>query len=320
MIKSALHALRRHAGHGHDHGGGAHAHAPAPGSASQARLMTCFVLTAGFLVVEAATGLWTNSLALLSDAFHMLSDALALGLAALAARVSLRRPTPEKTFGFKRFEVLAAFANAVVLLVLGVGTAFSAIGRLWRPHAVDAGPMMIVAAAGLALNLVVLYWLHNSREEKNLNEESALWHVLGDALGSIAALAAGALMLWKGWMRADSIASLMISGLLMYGSVRVLRQSAHILVEGVPEGVDVDEVRAAMRGFPQVREVHDLHAWTLTGRDLYLSAHVDVESGALGEKDVVAGVGRVLKERFGIHHLTLQSGLCDAADCANDCH
>ena len=316
MIRSPR--ILRHQGHDHN-GGHGHAHDHAR-SGSKTRLMICFVLTAVFLFVEIGAGLWTNSLALLSDAFHMLSDTLALGLAALAAHVSLRRPTSEKTFGFKRFEVLAAFANAVILLVLGLGTAFSALGRLWRPQVVDAGPMMVVAAAGLALNVGVLLWLHGAREENNLNEEGVLWHVLGDALGSLAALVAGGLMLWKGWMRADAAAGLAIAAILVYGSQKLIRRSAHILVEGVPPGVDVNTVREAIQSFSQVREVHDLHVWTLTGRELYLSAHVDVESGILDERGVVGGLSRDLKARFGIGHITLQSGLCGPGDCGNDSH
>lgn len=306
--------ILRHQGHDHaSHAGHAHA------TASQTRLLVCFALTAGFLLVEAAAGLWTNSLALLSDAFHMLSDAVALGLAALAARIAARRPTEGKTFGYRRFEVLAAFANALVLLVLGLGTAAGAARRLWSPQEVDAAPMMGVAAAGLILNLGVLLWLHRAGEEKNLNEESALWHVLGDALGSIAALAAGGLMLWKGWMRADAVASLLIAGVLVFGALRVLRRSAHILVEGVPPGVDASAVRGAMRSFPQIRDVHDLHLWTLTGRDLFLSAHVEVEPGPLPEREVVAALGRELTRRHGVDHITLQSGACGPEDCGNAC-
>jgi cobalt-zinc-cadmium efflux system protein len=282
--------------------------------------MICFALTAAFLLVEIAAGLWTNSLALLSDAFHMLSDTVALGLAALAAHVSLRRPTSEKTFGFKRFEVLAAFANAVILLVLGLGTALSALGRLWHPQPVEAGPMMGVAAGGLVLNLGVLLWLQRAGEDKNLNEQGVLWHVLGDALGSLAALAAGGLMLWKGWLRADAAAGLAIAGILVYGSQKLIRQSAHILVEGVPAGVDVNILREAILAFPQVRAVHDLHVWTLTGRELYLSAHIEVGSAGVDERAVVAGLGVDLKGRFGIHHITLQSGLCGPGDCGNDIH
>jgi cobalt-zinc-cadmium efflux system protein len=263
---------------GHDHGPG---DARASGSTdSSRRLLVCFVLTAAFMLVEALAGLWTNSLALLSDAFHMLSDAGALGLAAFAARVGLRRPTPEKTYGYKRIEVLAAFANALLLAILGIGVAAKAIAHLGNPADVRAEPMLVVATLGLALNIGIFLWLRNAKGERNLNEEGALWHVLGDTLGSIAALAAGAVMLWTGWMRADALAGLFTAGILLFGAQRVLRKTTHVLVEGAPEGVDAKAVRASMEALPGVRAVHDLHLWTLTGRDLYLSAHVEPEAGA----------------------------------------
>ncbi len=272
------------------------------------------------MAVEAAAGIWANSLALISDSFHMLSDALALGLAAGAARISLRRPTSEKTFGFKRFEVLAAFANAVVLLVLSLGLAVKAGIRLWHPQPVASGPMMAVALAGLILNLGVLSFLHRAGEEKNLNEESALWHVVGDALGSAAALLAGALLHWRGWLWTDPAATLLIAGVIGMGAARILRKSAHILVEGAPKGVNPESVRQAMLALPQIREVHDLHLWTLSGRDLYLSAHITTAAGKDSEQEVVAGLRRDLQARFGVHHITLQSGQCEADDCGNDCH
>jgi cobalt-zinc-cadmium efflux system protein len=291
---------------------------PAP-SGSHTRLLICFGLTAGFMLVEVAAGLWTNSLALLSDAFHMLSDTLALGLAALAARIGLRRPTPEKTYGFKRFEVLAAFANAVLLAVFGIAIAFKAAMRIRHPEAVHAEPMLVVATLGLALNVGIFLWLRRAGEAKNLNEEGVLWHVAGDALGSIAAIAAGAVMLGTGWMRADAVAGLSTACVLLFGAQRVLRQSAHILVEGVPVGADAGAMRTAMENFAQVRAVHDFHLWTMTGRDLYLSAHVEVEAGVLPEREVTATLRRELESRFGVHHITLQAGPCGPDDCGNDC-
>jgi cobalt-zinc-cadmium efflux system protein len=289
----------------------------AAASGTSRRLMICFALTAGFMLVEAVGGLWTNSLALLSDAFHMLSDAAALGLAAFAARVSLRRPTPEKTYGYKRIEVLAAFANALLLAILGVGVAAKAVMRLGNPVDVDAGPMLWVAALGLVLNIGIFLWLNAAKDKGNLNEEGALWHVLGDAMGSIAALAAGAVMLWTGWMRADAIAGLFTAAILLYGSQSVLRKSAHILVEGAPDGVDAETVREAMQNFNGVRAVHDLHLWTLTGRDLYLSAHVEPRDDA-GAGAVTNALRHELEQRFGARHVTLQVGPCDP-DCGEVC-
>jgi len=300
--------------HSHPH---PHSHSHDHPSRSHVRLLICFWITAAFMIVEVLAGLATNSLALLSDSFHMLSDVLALGLGVGAARLSLRRPTAEKTFGFKRFEVVAAFANGLILILLSVALALKGAMRLWHPQPVSAGPMMIVAAIGLAINLGILAWLHDSHEEKNLNEEGIFWHVLGDALGSIAALLAGALMLWRGWLWADPVASLLIAVLLCFGAWRVLRRSTHILVEGVPEGMDVDHVRNTMLTSPQVGEVHDLHLWTLNGRDLFLSAHVGVVPGDLTEQQAVSQLRHELEDHFNIHHITLQSGQCEAGDCSH---
>ncbi len=270
------------------------------------------------MLVEAATGLWTNSLALLSDAFHMLSDAVALGLAAGAARISLRKRTAEKTFGFKRFEVLAAFANAIVLLVLSTGLILKSAARLWHPETVTAGPMLAVAALGLVVNLALLFWMHRSGDEKNLNESGVIWHLFGDALGSVAAITAGVFMLWRGWYWVDSVAGVLIAVVIAFGAVRLLRQSSHILVEGVPAGLDMDAVRKSMLSMPQVGEIHDLHVWTLNGRDLFLSAHVGTLPGELAEQQIVMRLRHELEESFGIHHITLQAGHA-ADECGNDC-
>lgn len=318
------HRIFRHQGHQHDHAGHSHAHTHAGhvhahGSAN--RLSGAFLLTAAFLVIELVTGLWTNSLALTSDAFHMLSDTLALGLGALAARVSLRRPTVEKTYGFKRFEVLAAFTNALLLAVFGVAIAFKAVARLWAPQDVQAEPMLAVAALGLFLNLGIFVWLHRGAKREGghgLNEEGVLWHVAGDALGSIAAIAAGVVMVTTGWMRADAVAGLVTASVLLFGSQRVLRRSAHILVEGTPPGVDGAAVRALVEGFPSVRTVHDFHLWSLSGRDLYLSAHLDVADGD-DVRTVTSGLRRALEARYGAIHVTLQTGPCGPEDCGNDC-
>src|SRR5690606_10626072 len=183
---------------------------------------------------------------------------------ALAARLGLRRPTPEKTYGFKRFEVLAAFTNAILLAVFGVIIAYKAAARLWAPQDVHAEPMLVVAALGLLLNLGIFAWIHRAGKSQgghSLNEEGVLWHVAGDALGSIAAIAAGTVMIYTGWMRADAVAGLATASVLLFGAQRVLRQSAHILVEGTPPGVDAAAARAVLEEFPGVRAVHDFHLW-----------------------------------------------------------
>lgn len=299
----------------HSHANHHHPGSSGENNSSHRRLLICFWLTAGFMLVEGGAGVWTHSLALLSDSFHMLSDAVALGLAAAAARISLRKPTAEKTFGFKRFEVLAAFANAIVLLVLALLLVVKAVERFWNPETVEAVPMMGVAAAGLILNLALLSWMHRSGDEKNLNESGVIWHVFGDALGSVAALVAGAFILWRGWAWVDAAASLVIAFIIAGGAVRLLRQSSHILVEGVPVGLNLEAVKQALLGVAQVGEVHDLHVWTLNGRDLFLSAHVGTLPGAKTEQQVVSDLRHQLEHQFGIHHITLQAGQCDAEDC-----
>ncbi len=318
----------RHQGHFHDHGGhGGHGagHVHGAGHGAGGRLSVAFFVTGAFLLVELVTGLWTNSLALISDAFHMLSDTLALGLGALAARVALRPPTPGKTYGYKRFEVLAAFTNALLLGVFGVIIAFKAIMRLWHPQDVHAAPMLTVATLGLLLNISVFVWIHHAGKAEGghgLNEEGVLWHVAGDVLGSLAAMAAGLVMIYTGWMRADAVAGILTASVLLFGSQRVLRRSAHVLVEGAPAGVDVGAVRAVLEAHPGVRAIHDFHLWTLSGNDLYLSAHIEVDAspeGPLSEHTVTTALRRELETRFGPVHITLQTGPCGPHDCGNAC-
>ena len=269
--------------------------------------------------VEVVCGWLFHSLALLSDGVHMLSDAVSLGLSAFAVSLGARRATGAKTFGYKRFEILAAFGNGLALSLVSVLIALEALARFWHPVPVEARSMLGVAVAGLLVNLVVAWWLHRGGQEKTINEESAFQHVLGDLGASFAAVAAGLLILAKGWLWADPALSLAIAGTMAFAGARVMRRSGHILVEGTPDGIAIEEVRQAMLAQPQVRGVHDLHIWTMNGRDLYLSAHVDVGAGESGEKDVVASLSRALSREFGMDHITLQAGLCADADCLNNC-
>jgi cobalt-zinc-cadmium efflux system protein len=311
-----------HAHHAHHHD---HDHDSHSGSglhlvhASYGKLLTGFWIITAFMGVEIACGWLFHSLALLSDGVHMLSDAVALGLSALAVSLAARRATGEKTFGFKRFEVLAAFGNGLTLAIISVLIAVQACIRLWSPVPVAAGSMLGVAALGLIVNVVVAWWLHRGGHEKTLNEESAFTHVLGDMAASAAAVAAALLILWKGWLWADPALSLVIAGVMAYAGSGVMRRSGNILVEGTPEGVAVEDVRRAMLASPQVRGVHDLHVWTMNGRDLYLSAHVDMADGGLSEKEAVASLTRALAHDFGMDHITLQAGQCLDADCRNNC-
>lgn len=311
-------------GHGHDHGSSHHSHVREAGlphvpHASYGKLLVSFWIIAAFMVVEIVCGWLFHSLTLMSDGFHMLSDAVALGLSAFSVSLGTRKPTAEKSFGFKRMEVLAAFANGLTLVLLAAYVFVTAIGRLLHPVSVDARSMLWVAGLGLLVNLAVAWWLHRGSHEKSVNEESAFLHVLGDLGASLAAVAAAVLILLKDWQWADPVLSIAITAAIAVAGVRVMRRSGHILVEGTPEGVETGAVRGSMLGNKQVRSVHDLHMWTMNGRDRYLSAHVEITAGIAAEKEVVAELTRILSRDFKVDHITLQVGQCVDGDCFNNC-
>ena len=259
--------------------------------------------TMAFGVVEALGGWWTGSLALLSDAGHMLTDGAALGLGALAAWMARRPPSSRHSYGLGRAEVVAALVNAGAMLIIIVALAYEAIVRLRQPAPVQGALAALIAAAGLALNLFVLRRL--SPHAHDMNARAARLHVLGDVLGSVAALAAGALIALTGWTRIDPIASLVICALIAFSSVRLLRESVHALMEGVPSGMSVEAIGGEMARVEGVVSVHDLHVWTLSGSRTALSAHVVVRSLGQWERTLVE-LQRRLHERFGIDHVTLQ--------------
>ena len=254
-------------------------------------------------VVEAGGGWWTGSLALLSDAGHMLTDGAALGLSAAAAWMARRPPSARHSYGLGRAEVVAALLNAGAMLVIIVALAYEAIGRLREPSPVQGALAALIAGAGLGLNLFVLRRL--TPHTHDMNARAARLHVLGDVLGSVAALAAGAAIALTGWTRIDPIASLVICALIAFSSVRLLRESVHALMEGVPSGMSVEAIGGEMARVEGVLSVHDLHVWTLSGSRTALSAHVVVRTMAQWER-TLAELQQRLHERFGIDHVTLQ--------------
>jgi cobalt-zinc-cadmium efflux system protein len=278
--------------HHHDH---EHHHAHGVG------LRGAAVITIAFALVEALGGWWTGSLALLSDAGHMLTDGAALVLGALAAWMARRPPSQRHSYGLGRAEVVAALVNAAAMLVIVIALGYEAIVRLQSPTAVNGGAAAVIAAVGLALNLWVIRRLHGH----DMNTRAARLHVVGDALGSIAALAAGAVVYFTGWTLVDPLASLAICVLIAISSVRLLRESMHALMEGVPHGLSVETIGAEMARIDGVLSVHDLHVWTLSGSRIALSAHVVVRSMAHWER-TLAGLQARLHEKFGIDHITLQ--------------
>jgi cobalt-zinc-cadmium efflux system protein len=281
-----------HTHHGHDHG-----------DAGFHRLNWATGLTLAFAAVEAGVGYWSNSLALLGDAGHMVTDAGALILAAIAARVARRPASLQHSYGFGRAEVVAALANALIMLILALALLFGALRRLQAPEPVAGGMVLLVAAVGLVFNLGVLALL--LRGQRTLNIRAAVLHVAGDALGSVVALLSGLVILATGWTRIDPLLTLVICALLLAGSVRVLREGLQIVMEGVPGHLDLAIVGRAMAAVPGVRGIHDLHIWTLSSGHIALSAHVDLDTLEEWPR-LLAGLRQLLAERFEIHHVTLQ--------------
>ena len=233
----------------------------------------------------------------------MVTDASALGLAALAAWIAKRPPSARHSFGLARAEVLIALVNALFMLAVITGISYEAVQRLQNPQPVQGGAVMIVAAIGLGVNILVAWLL--SQGEENLNTRAALLHVMGDLLGSVAALVAGAVIFFTGWTPIDPILSIAISVLILLSTVRLLREALHVLMEGVPAQIDMAEVGRSMAEVKQVKSVHDLHIWTVSSGSIALSAHVVMQDMALW-LETLEGLRQMLQERYGIDHVTLQ--------------
>ena len=296
--------------HGHDHGHGIGGKREGNTSA----LRWAFGITTLILVAEAVGGWLTNSLALLSDAGHMLSDAASLGLSLLAIHFAQKPASASKSYGYRRLEILAALANGVALFVIAVAISWEAAHRLFAPPPVASLPMMGIAGIGLAANLASAWvLLHQGDVKDNLNLRSAYLHVLGDALGSVGALLAGALMYFYDWYIADPIVSVVVALLILRGAWGVVSQSLHILMEGTPAGSNIEAMIASLETIPGVCNVHDVHVWTVTsGYDVF-SCHLVVDKGTNITKVVATGA-ELLERQFGIRHTTIQV-LEDDADC-----
>jgi len=261
------------------------------------------VLVLLFAVVEAVGGWWSGSLALLGDAGHMFSDAVALAVAVLAGRLALQPPSARHSFGLVRAEVVAALVNGLFMLLVVSSIVYHAIQRLQQPQPVAGGMVMAIAAVGLVINIVVALRLH--RGEQTLNVRAALLHVLGDLLGSVAALVAGLVILLTGWWPIDPILSLLICVLILISSLRLLRDVLHVIMQGVPAGIELAEVERTMLGVAGVTSIHDLHIWTLASGQVVLSAHVVMEELPRWEM-VLAELRQCLEQHYGIRHVTLQ--------------
>jgi len=294
-------------GHGHTHGGGhAHAHAhSARADGSRRRLFFVLVLTALYMVAEAVGGWYTGSLALLADAGHMLTDVAALALALTAAWFGSRPATPHKTFGYYRLEILAAFTNGVALAVLSLYIFYEAYERWSDPPAIErAGLLMVVATGGLLINLFCAWLLHGDHEQ-DLNVRGAWLHIMGDALGSVGAITAGALVYFYGWNKADPLFSAVIALLIIYSSWKLIREATNVLLEGTPSHINLASVESEIRATGGVEDVHDLHVWTITSGREALSAHV-IHAPEISQHNLLKELRSKLHDRFRIDHLTIQ--------------
>ena len=287
--------------HAHKKGDARHSHSKQV--ANQNLLLIALVLTLGFSGIEGAAAYFANSLALISDAGHMVTDAAALGLALLAQMISRRPPSAKHSFGFGRAEALAAFVNSIVMLGLVVWIVVEAISRFYDPHKVDGLTVTVVAAIGLLMNIVVAWVL--SRDKKSVNTRAALVHVMGDLLGSIAALVAGVVIQLTGWMPIDAILSILVSLLILKSTVSILHESYHFLMEGVPLHIDYLQVGKDLRSVPGVLAVHDLHVWEMTPSFPALIGHIEI-ADIMEWPAIMSRINEMLLEKHGIDHVTLQ--------------
>ena len=295
-------------GHGHDAAlslerGESHTHHHVGHDGGGRSLVIALLLTLSFSGVEAFAGWWSGSLALLSDAAHMLTDSSALGLAAGAAWLARRPPSTRHSYGLVRAEVLAALFNSLLMLVLIGYIVHEAIDRFTTPRVIQGQAVILVAVIGLAVNLVVAWVL--SRGVHTLNSRAALLHVLGDALGSVAAITAGIVIVTTGWTPIDPLLSLLVATLILVSALRLMREVLHVLMEGVPGDVDLEAVGRDLAKLDGVIRVHDLHVWTLSSGTIALSAHLEI--GELSAWPAILEAARgTLDTRHGIRHVTLQ--------------
>lgn len=273
---------------------------------SATRALTLAVgITASFFVIELVGGILTNSLALQTDALHMLTDVVALAYALVATRLAQRPVSLRRTYGYYRVEILSAFLNGILLWAVVIFVIYEAIQRIQQPAGVQSLNMLIIAFLGLIANGLVAVTLSRSRNE-SLNLKGAFLHVVADALGSVGAISAGLIMLFTGWYQADPIASIMIGVLVFYSSGKLVRDSVNVLLEGVPSHIDVASLERRMAGTKGIRNVHDLHVWSIADSKMCcMSSHVVVEEG-IDRKELIAKLIHMLKDEFGIDHTTIQ--------------
>jgi len=278
------------------------------------RVTIALVLTGAFMIVEVIGGILSGSLALLADAGHMLTDTMALALAAVAFQVSKRPADARLTYGYQRFQILAAFVNGLSLLFIVGWILYEAFSRFVSPQEVLGKTMLVVAVAGLVVNIVAFIVLHGG-DRDNLNIRGAALHVAGDLLGSVAAIVAAVVIIYTGWMAIDPILSVAVAILILKSAWVLVKRSAHVLLEGAPEWMNVDEMQEGLvEQIPEVVSIHHVHVWGMTPQDLMLTMHVRVENHTANPTDIIRRVKALLRQDYGIGHSTVEIETDDCAD------
>ncbi|MDH3811757.1 MAG: cation diffusion facilitator family transporter [Gammaproteobacteria bacterium] len=300
-----------HHQHDHDHD---HAHVHEASESNLKRVMIALVLTGTFMFVEIVGGILSGSLALLADAGHMLTDTMALALAAAAFHVSKRPPGGSLTYGYQRFQILAAFVNGLSLLFIVGWILYEAVERFVTPRDILGETMLVVAAAGLVVNIISFAVLHTGDQE-NLNIRGAALHVAGDLLGSVAAIVAAIVIIYTGWTLIDPILSVAVAMLILRSAWSLLKRSAHVLLEGAPDWLDVSDMQErVVANVPGVSGIHHVHVWGLTPQQLMLTMHVTLADNVPSQSDVVRRVKAFVEQEYGIGHSTVEVEIDGCAD------
>lgn len=319
--RAEMHQGHAHSqGHGHHHhlsGGhhsGGHGHHHFHGNGNEQRVGIAALLTGIFMLAEVVAGIVSGSLALIADAGHMLTDFASLGLAWYGFRLSRQPADWQRTYGYDRFSILVAFANGLALFGIAIWVIVEAIQRLSSPHEVLGGLMLWVAIAGLAVNVLAFFVLHGG-DQDNLNMRAALLHVMGDMLGSVAAIAAAIVILATGWMPIDPILSVVVAIIILRSAWYVVQSSAHILLEGAPVGLDTREIKRDLEErFSEVKDIHHVHAWSLSEERALVTLHVRAEQ-AMAPERIAARIKDHLRDRYGVEHVTIE---VEFEACADD--
>lgn len=276
-------------------------------SRSKKTLWATLLITLFFTIVEVVGGIISNSLALLSDSAHMISDVIALGLSMTAIYFAAREPNKRYSYGYLRFEIIAAFLNGAALAIIAVGIFYEGIKRFIEPPEINNELMLIIASIGLLVNIVLTIILSRSmKEEENLNVQSALWHFIGDLLSSIGVIVSAILIAWTGWFFVDPLISMVIAGIIFIGGARIIRESYLILMEAVPDKFDLDDIRMELSKVEGVQDVQELHLWAISSDHYSLTGHVLVRED-IQPYCVILAINEVLEQKYAIHHSTIQT-------------